>query len=85
MHVGVYYFTQRDYAPRVRERLQRLVRSINPQVVRTEAAAREVHTEIINRGIADVLADMEAERKRRNGALDTPENYRREQAKCPRW
>ncbi|SDE86547.1 hypothetical protein [Rhodospira trueperi] len=85
MHVGVYYFTQRDYAPRVRERLQRLVRGINPQVVRTEAAAREVHTEILNRGVADLLADMEAERKRRNSALDTPENYRREQAKCPSW
>ncbi|WP_299438981.1 hypothetical protein [uncultured Rhodospira sp.] len=85
MHVGVYYFTQKDYAPRVERELERLVRYVNPRVVRNRAEAREVHVEMINEGVAHVLEDMEAERRRRNAALDTPENYARERAKCPSW
>lgn len=85
MHVGVYYFTQKDYAPRVRHALERLVRGVNPRIARSLEAARSLHAQAINAGIADLLAELEAERKRRNAALDTPDNYARERAKCPTW
>jgi hypothetical protein len=85
MHVGVYYFTQKDYAPRVKHALERLVRSVNPRAASSLEAARSLHAKAINAGIADLLAELEAERRRRNAALDTPENYARERAKCPTW
>ncbi|MBB4285211.1 hypothetical protein [Roseospira goensis] len=84
-HVGIYYFTQKDYAPRIRAALARLVRNVNPRIVRSPADARTVHAAEINAGIAPLLAEMEAERKRRNALLDTPENYAAERAKCPTW
>lgn len=85
IHVGVYYFTQKRYAERLRQRLTTLSRDVNPRVAATQEGARTVHAEMIEAGVADLLAEMEAERIRKNGALDTPENYARERAKCRTW
>lgn len=84
-HVGIYYFTQKEYAPRFRETLARLVHGVNPQVVRTPAEARAIHATAIEVGLTPLLEEMEAERERRNGLLDTPQNYAAERAKCPTW
>jgi hypothetical protein len=85
IHVGVYYFTQETYAERLRRRITELTQRVNPRVTRTQDAARTLHAQIIEAGVADLLAGLEAERSRQNAALDTPENYARERAKCPTW
>jgi len=84
-HVGIYYFTQKDFAPRIEATLRRLVANVNPRVVRSREAARGVHVALINDGLAGILAELEAERTRRNAALDSEDNYAREQAKCSSW
>jgi len=84
-HVGIYYFTQKDFAPRIEAALRRLVANANPRVVRSHEAARGVHSALINDGLAGILAELEAERARRNAVLDSEENYAREQAKCSSW
>ncbi len=85
IHVGVYFFTQQDYADRLRTLLGRLVRGVNPRIVANREQARTIHAGAIEGGVAGLLDAMEAERKRKNAALDSPENYARERAKCPAW
>ncbi|MQX35167.1 hypothetical protein [Roseospira navarrensis] len=84
-HVGIYYFTQKDFAPRIEARLRDLVSNTAPRVVGSVEEARRVHAREINAGMQPILDALEAERTRRNGMLDTPENYAREQAKCDNW
>lgn len=85
IHVGVYFFTQKTYAERLRRRITELTRRVNPRVARTQEAGRTLHAQIIEAGVADLLAGLEAERNRQNAALDSPGNYARERAKCPTW
>lgn len=84
-HMRIHYRTLQEYAPRVKRALQSLVQGLNPMVVRTVAEARSHHAWVINDGVKHLLEDMEEEKRRRNAALDTPENYARESAKCPTW
>lgn len=85
IHVGVYYFTHRDYAARLERLLGSLVRNVNPRVVASQEEARRIHAGMIESGVASLLDSMEAERARKNAALDSPGNYARERAKCPTW
>lgn len=85
IHVGIYYFTHQDYAERLQALLRRLVQGVNPRIVNTRAEARRAHAQAIEAGVAGLLDAMEAERKRKNAALDSPQNYARERAKCPSW
>jgi len=84
-HMRIHYRTLQEYAPRVKRALQRLVQRLDPRVVRTVAEVRNAYVDTINDGVEPLLEAMEEENRRRNQALDTPENYARESAKCPTW
>lgn len=84
-HVAVYYYTHKDFAPRIEAELRRRAAAARPRLVRSREAGRTLHAEELQAAMSDLLADMEDERRARNAALDTPENYERERAKCPTW
>ncbi|KAA5607482.1 hypothetical protein F1188_01580 [Roseospira marina] len=84
-HVGIYYFTHKEFAARIETALRRLVLDVNPRLASSREAARTVHATMIEQGLADLLADLDRERTERNAMLDSDESYAREQAKCPSW
>jgi hypothetical protein len=84
-HVAVYYYTHRDFAPRIEAELRRLVATARPRLADTREQGRTLHASELNDALSGLLSAMDAERRRRNAALDTPENYERERAKCPSW
>ncbi|MBI1214853.1 MAG: hypothetical protein GC185_03425 [Alphaproteobacteria bacterium] len=85
-HVKVDYDTIREYVPKLKMALLRYVAGLgtlgpyNRQ--QTIEMAKTIHKEV-GGVVAPVFVDMLKTISKRQAALDTPENYHREQALCP--
>lgn len=70
----------------IRARLTQLVGEMRPFVsTLPPSAAKLVLRDRLLAGMRTTLAAFERDLARANAALDTPQNYRTETAKCPRW
>jgi len=82
-HVRIYQSALRKYLPEIRSVLRRSVDSLQPVEAASPVPAQRYFLARIERDLAPTLARMNSETETLNGHMDTPENYRREQALCP--
>lgn len=83
-HVEINRGVVRAWAPRVGAELRRVVASSFPMVLASTADVRRLPRMLMGR-LQPLLDGMRAEMREKNGALDTPENYRRTAARCKNW
>jgi len=82
-HVAIYKDQLRQFASRFEHRLERVAASLKPIVSRSANAGHSYFLGKIRSEFQQVYRQFDRETDRRQGRLDTPENYRREQALCP--
>lgn len=75
-----------SHAENIQARLVQLVGENRPLLLNMPLAqAKIVFRDRLMAGMQPVLAAFDQALARANAAIDTPENYRLETAKCPRW
>lgn len=84
-HVAISRAVLTEYAPRLKEALANVVANINPFWAPTRDAAKEAAARIIQKALEPAVLELKAEHRRRNKAIDHPENYRALQARCAHW
>lgn len=85
-HVRINRYTLSQFAPMLEARLRRAAAAMTPRWDRKGSReAMESMTRELKAAGAEVLAEFQAELKKRHGAIDTPESYREVARKCDRW
>ena len=84
-HVSVFRNTLVKYAPRVERRLRRFAASLGPVVATSADQAAKILQQKLQRELKPLIREMDREMDFRNAKLDSPQNYRREQARCSQW
>ena len=84
-HVSVFRNTLVKYAPRVERRLRRFAASLGPVVATSADQAAKILQQKLQRELKPLIREMDREMDFRNAKLDSPQNYRKEQARCPQW
>ena len=84
-HVSVFRNTLVKYAPRVERRLKRFAASLGPVVATSADQAAKILQQKLQRELKPLIREMDREMDFRNAKLDSPQNYRREQARCSQW
>ena len=74
-----------DYKTKFQALLRRLRRGKKVVFVHRKSAARSAYILHLRRQFKPLVAEMQAVRARKNGAIDTKENYRRVLAQCDNW
>lgn len=84
-HVRIDREVLQKYEAKFQKVLRRLLRNKKAIYAQRMVEARSAYYLEFERQLKPVVAKMKAERDRRHAAIDTPENYRKEQAKCDNW
>ena len=84
-HVGVFNDTLMEFAPRIERRLYEAAGAIRPQHSSNHKKAAKVLQDKLERAVNPMFDEFDRVLARRNGALDTEENYREELKECPSW
>ncbi|ABC22583.1 hypothetical protein [Rhodospirillum rubrum] len=84
-HVARYRQGYEGFLPVIKAAALQAIALNNPLRVASMAQAREAHVERLRAVFDPLLETFNAEQRRRNLDLDTPENYARERARCPDW
>ncbi len=82
-HVAIYMDQLLQFKPRFENRLQRVAANLKPVQSRSAESGHAYFLRKINSEFRQVFRQLNRETDRRQRRLDTPENYRREQALCP--
>ena len=85
LHVGIFRNTAKRFAIRIKTRLVRAAARMQP--VRSHSArvaAKRLRT-ALQREVQPLFRELDRTIALANAEWDTPENYRHEQARCPRW
>lgn len=83
-HVKIQQSALKKYAPRLKRRLRQLADRLPTYEANSpETALRHFNSSLV-RDIQPALNEMNREMDRANAKIDTPTNYRREQALCPK-
>ena len=85
LHVSIFRDTLEHYAPRVEKRLRQTAERLTPVLVGSAQQAANQLQEAMQRRMRPLFREMNATLDRANAAIDTPENYKREQAHCKNW
>jgi len=83
-HVRFNLETLRDWLPTVRAALTEAAVHKFPVIYPRPPVADELRDYLLD-NIRSVFALMNEDMRKRNATIDTPENYRREHAKCANW
>lgn len=85
LHVSIFRNTLAQFSPRVERRLRRAAAAMRPIVSSSaDQAANRMQRKLQNE-IKPLFREMNRVLDAANAKLDTPENYRREQARCNGW
>ena len=85
-HVAVNRAAVTDYLPQLRRLIATALRAKPAmQILGVKRQARDAYLLYLKRRIEPSLRVIEAERRRKNDAIDTPENYRAIAEKCDNW
>lgn len=84
-HVAVFRDTLAKYADRVERRLKRVAGELRPVLADTADKTAQLLQNALQRELKPLFREMDRETDRLNATLDTPQNYRREQARCNGW
>lgn len=82
-HVAIYKDQLRQFAPRFEQRLLRAASRLRPIISKSTKAGPKYFLQKLNSEFRQVFKQLNRETDSRQGRLDTPQNYRREQALCP--
>jgi hypothetical protein len=85
LHVLVFRRALQRYAPRIEHRLKRVAAGLRPVVTSTPERAATHLKNKLRQEVRPLFREMNRELNRNNAKLDTPENYKREQARCSNW
>ncbi len=87
-HVGIARMVIDFYAPYVKKEIERIIKDIEPVVVRSNASTSSVNfrfsTEIQNR-LKPMMALIQDQLEKGNAMQDTPEIYAQDTAGCSNW
>ncbi|NQW01204.1 MAG: hypothetical protein HQ483_15975 [Rhodospirillales bacterium] len=82
-HVAIYKDQLRQFSSRFEQRLQRVAAGLRPVLVKSEKSGPAYFLQKFNIEFKQVFKQLSRETDSRQSRLDTPDNYRREQALCP--
>ncbi len=85
LHVSIFRDTLEHYAPRVENRLRQTAERLAPVLVSSAQQAASRLQAAMQRQMKPMFREINAALDRANAAIDTPENYKREQANCKNW
>jgi len=83
-HVRFNIETLRDWMPTVRAELVEAAKKRFPVIFPGTPTDRQLSDQLLD-NMHNVFALMNEDMAKRNATIDTPENYRREHAKCSNW
>jgi hypothetical protein len=84
-HVAINRSTVREYAPRVRQELERLLQSVQPRFSRDPQLGSDDKLKALHDGLDPLLSEMERLLEARNAAIDTDYNYTAIGELCKNW
>ena len=85
-HVRLNRETVEKYLPQLRRAISNALRAKpSIRVLGVKRQARDAYLLYLKRRLARTLRAMEAQRRRKNAAIDTPESYRAIREKCANW
>jgi hypothetical protein len=84
-HVAINRQVLDDYAPRIRNAVQKTVMKLFPIAARSGKRAQNEARRKLEVALQKAVQTMIAERDRRHAVLDTPDNYRQTQSLCEIW
>ena len=82
-HVAIYRDQLQKYHPLFERQLNISAAKLKPIISRSSTLGHKYFLRKLNTGFKRIFKQMNKETDRRQGRMDTPENYRREQALCP--
>ncbi len=83
-HVAINRNVVAAFGPRIGAQLRAAVRRMFPMITTNPKDAARLPQILID-AVRPVLTAMEAELRRENGAIDTPESYRQAHGRCRNW
>lgn len=83
-HVEINRSVVRAWGPRIGAQLRDFVARSFPMVAATTADVQKIPRTLMDR-LQPLFDAMNGELRQKNGAIDTPENYRRTAARCKNW
>ena len=83
-HVRFNLEALRDWLPKIRAAVTEAAKRKFPASFPAQPTAEEINKVLLD-PVAPVFHEMNEDMGRRNASIDTPENYRREIAKCGNW
>ncbi len=84
-HVTVFRATLRKYAPRVERRLKRVAARLGPIIARSGDHTAKILQTKLQRELKPLFQEMDREMDFQNAKIDSPQNYQKDQARCPLW
>lgn len=84
-HVAVFQESLRIFAPRFQRALDETASGLGSMKVGSPKEAAKRFQERLQRKLQPLLDQLQKEQAKANAALDSEQNYRREQARCPTW
>ncbi len=84
-HVGIFHDTLDEFAPRIEHVLYDALEKMKPERVNNPDRFLERQKDKLEQMIKPLIKELGRVGERRNAALDTLENYRREQEDCLSW
>ncbi len=87
-HVGIARLIIDFYTPYVKKEIERIVKTLDPVVVRTTANANAVnmrYSREIQEQLKPLLSLINEQLDKGNAQLDTPQNYQKDTANCSNW
>lgn len=85
LHVRINHAAMDYHAPRIAQQLKQYANSLGPLYTRSPKQSNKQLRQLLSQKMAQLHKPMVAERRRRHGEIDTPDNYRSEQARCISW
>ncbi len=84
-HVSIFRDTLATYAPKVERRLNRAASKLKPITAPSPGKAATRLQKKLQRDMKPLFKEINAVLDRKNDAIDTAQNYKREQARCSQW
>jgi len=84
-HVLVFRRMLNQYAPRVERRLTTAAQRLRPIVATSPKEAARRLKDKLRREVQPLFRELNRELDKANARLDTPQNYKAEQARCSNW
>ena len=84
-HVAINRNTIKEYAPLIRQEMERQLQTVQPRFTRDAQAGSDEKIAAIQNGLSPLLDQVEAKLTQRNGVIDNDNNYAAIAELCKNW